>query len=228
MATAKVPSRRTFLKISSAATISALAPVTAFGANERINFGVIGCGGMGTGHVGSLVGKSEADNIKVVAVCDVYTRRINRAKDICQGEGFSDYRKLLERPDVDAVLIATPDHWHAKIAMDAIAAGKHVYCEKPMTHTVEQAIELRNVVRNSDRVFQVGPQGAGNDSFWKGRDAIQAGRIGKVTWAHGAYNRNARICLFNEHQKIDPTAGPDKSGDDYIDWDMWLGWKWGL
>ena len=228
MATVKIPSRRTFLKISSAATISAIAPTTALGANERINFGVIGCGGMGTGHVGSLVGKSEADNIKVVAVCDVYTRRINRAKDICQGEGFSDYRKLLERPDIDAVLIATPDHWHAKIAMDAIAAGKHVYCEKPMTHTVEQAIELRNVVRNSDRVFQVGPQGAGNDSFWKGHDAISAGRIGKVTWAHGAYNRNARICLFNEHQKVDPTAGPDKTGDDYIDWDMWLGWKWGL
>lgn len=228
MDTLGTPTRRTFLKTASLSAAATLAPSTAFGANERIGFGVIGCGGMGTGHVGSLTGKAAADNIQVLAVCDVYNRRINRAKDICQGEGFSDYRKLLERKDIDAVLIATPDHWHAKIAMDAIAAGKHVYCEKPMTHTVEQALELRNVVRNSDRVFQVGPQATGNDSFWKGHDAITAGRIGKVTWAHGCYNRNARNCLFNEHQKIDLTAGPDKDGDDHIDWDMWLGWKWGL
>src|ERR1051325_9997711 len=141
------PTRRTFLKTASmAALTTSLAPSAAFGANERINFAVIGCGGMGTGHVGSLTQKSEPDNIKVVAVCDVYERRINRAKNICQGDGFSDYRKLLERKDIDAVLIATPDHWHAKIAMDAIAAGKHVYCEKPMTHTIEQALALRDVV----------------------------------------------------------------------------------
>ena len=224
----RTPTRRSFLKTASLGTAAALAPTSAFGANERINFAVIGCGGQGTGHVGSLVQKTDPDNIKVVAVCDVYTRRINRAAGICEGEGFSDYRKLLERKDIDAVLIATPDHWHAKISMDALAAGKHVYCEKPMTHTIEQAIALRNAVRGSDRVFQVGPNGTGNDSFWKGGDAVRAGRIGKVTWAHGSYNRNARVCLFNEHQKIDPTAGPDRTGDDYIDWDMWLGWKWGL
>jgi predicted dehydrogenase len=125
------------------------------------------------------------------------------------------------------VLIAT-DHWHAKISIDALEAGKHVFVEKPMTHTVEQAIELRDAVRKSKKVLQVGPQGTGNDSFWKANQAIRDGRIGKVTWAHGAYNRNARICLFNEHQKIDPTAGPDKSGEDHVDWDMWLGHKWGL
>jgi predicted dehydrogenase len=183
---------------------------------------------MGTGHVGSLVKRSEADNIEVAAVCDVYQRRITRAKGISKGEGYSDYRKLLERKDIDAVLIATPDHWHAKIASDAMEAGKHVYCEKPMTHTVEQAIALRNVVRRHKLVFQVGPQGTGNDSYWKANEAIKAGRIGKVTWAQGSYNRNARICLFNEHQKIDPTAGPDKDGEDHIDWDMWLGHRWGL
>src|SRR6185503_14846778 len=65
-------------------------------------------------------------------------------------------------------------------------------------------------------------------SYWVAHEAIKAGRIGKVTWAHGSYNRNARICLFNEHQKVDPTAGPDKSGDDFVDWDMWLGHQWGL
>ncbi|HAM71244.1 MAG TPA: gfo/Idh/MocA family oxidoreductase, partial [Verrucomicrobiales bacterium] len=124
--------------------------------------------------------------------------------------------------------IATPDHWHAKIATDAMEAGKHVYCEKPMTHTVEQAIALRNAARRYRKVFQVGPNATANDSYWKAHEAVAAGRIGKVTWAHGSYNRNARVCLFNEHQKIDPGAGPDKTGDDHIDWDMWLGHRWGL
>jgi predicted dehydrogenase len=97
-----------------------------------------------------------------------------------------------------------------------------------MTHTIEQAIELRNVVRKTKKVLQVGPQGTGNDGFWQAHVAIKAGRIGKVTWCHASYNRNARVCLFNTHQRIDPTAGPDKSGDDFIDWEMWLGHKFGL
>jgi predicted dehydrogenase len=201
-------SRRTFLKstaLSAAAlTASSLIPASALGANDRINFGVIGCGGMGTGHLGSLVKRSEADNIKVLSVSDVYQRRLTRAKGICQGEGHLDYRKLLERKDIDAVLIATPDHWHAKISIDALEAGKHVYVEKPMTHTVEQAIELRNAVKRCGKVLQVGPNGTANDSFWQAREAIQAGRIGKVTWAHGSYNRNARICLFNEQWGLAP------------------------
>jgi predicted dehydrogenase len=83
-------------------------------------------------------------------------------------------------------------------------------------------------VRRTGRVLQVGPQATGLDRYWKAREAIAGGRIGKVTWAQGSYNRNVRVCLFNEHQKIDPTAGPDRSGEDYIDWDLWLGHEWGL
>lgn len=225
--------RRDFMQAS--ATMGALAfagaPSTraaAIGANDRIHMGVIGVGGMGTGHVGGLVQRAKSDNVQVVAVCDVYRRRITRACKISNGDGYSDYRKLLERKDIDAVLVATPDHWHAKISMDALDSGKDVYCEKPMTHTIEQALALRNVVRKSKRMLQVGPNGTSNDSYWKARDAINAGRIGRVTWAHGSYNRNARECLFNTHQRIDPSAGPDKSGEDYIDWDMWLGHAWGL
>jgi predicted dehydrogenase len=225
-------SRRDFIQTSTVAAgaiaLSASAYANAFGANDRIRFGVIGCGGMGTGHLASLVKRGQADNIKVVAVSDVYQRRLTRAKGICQGEGYLDYRKLLERNDIDAVLIATPDHWHGKISTDAMQSGKHVYVEKPMTHTVEQAIQLRNAVKRTGKVLQVGPNATANDSYWQAHDAIKAGRIGKVTWAHGSYNRNARNCLFNEHQKIDPTAGPTKTGEDYIDWDMWLGHKWGL
>jgi predicted dehydrogenase len=225
-------SRRTFLKSSALAAGALALPASSYsaivGANDRIGIAVIGCGGMGTGHLQSLVKRGETDNLKVVAVSDVYQRRLTRATAICHGDGYPDYRKLLDREDLDAVLIATPDHWHAKISIDAMAAGKHVYVEKPMTHTVEQALQLRDAVMRSGKVLQVGPNGTANDSYWVAHEAIQAGRIGKVTWAHASYNRNARHCLFNEHQKIDPTAAPDKSGEDHIDWDMWLGWKWGL
>ena len=224
--------RRQFLKTAAVSTgalvIGGVAPSSILGANDRIHFGVIGCGGMGSGHLGSLVKRGAADNIQVLAVSDVYQRRLTRAKAACQGDGYLDYRKLLERKDIDAVLIATPDHWHAKIAIDAMQAGKHVYVEKPMTHTVEQAIALRTAVKASGKILQVGPNGTANDSYWQAHEAVKGGRIGPVTWAHGSYNRNARICLFNEHQKIDPTAGPEKSGEDYIDWNMWLGHEWGL
>jgi predicted dehydrogenase len=222
-------SRRQFLQgAAGAVALGALAPPSVLGANDRIRFGVIGCGGMGTGHLGQLVKRGEEDNLRVTAVCDVYQRRLTRARGIGGCDGYLDYRKVLERNDVDAVLIATPDHWHGKIAIDAMEAGKHVYVEKPMTHTVEQALQLRDAVKRYRKVLQVGPQGAGNDSFWQARAAIRNGRIGKVTWAHGSYNRNARICLFNEHQKIDPAAGPGRGGEDFVDWDMWLGHRWGL
>jgi predicted dehydrogenase len=225
-------SRRAFVKTAAASAGTAVLTTSAWaktvGANDRIQLGVIGVGGMGTGHVSSLVKRGDKDNVRVVAVCDVYRRRVTRAKAISNGDGYFDYRKLLERKDLDAVLIATPDHWHSRIAIDALAAGKHVYVEKPMTHTVDQALELRDAVRRSQKVLQVGPNATADDGYWKAQEAIKAGRIGKVTWAHGSYNRNARVCLFNTHQRIDPTAGPEKTGEDYIDWDMWLGHKWGL
>src|SRR5262245_138520 len=224
--------RRQFLRTTAVAAgalaLPRLASSQILGANDRIGFAVIGCGGMGTGHLGSLVKRSAEDNLKVLAVSDVYQRRLTRAKGICSGEGFLDYRRVLERKDIDAVLIATPDHWHAKISIEAMEAGKHVYVEKPMTHTIEQALAVREAVRRTKKILQVGPNGTASDGYWQAHEAIKAGRIGPVTWAHGSYNRNARICLFNEHQKIDPTAGPDKSGEDYIDWDMWLGHQWGL
>jgi predicted dehydrogenase len=225
-------SRRAFAKTTALAAggvaFGAISPARAFSANDRIRIGLIGVGGMGSNHLNSLIKKSEAENIQVVAVSDVYQRRLSHAQAACKGAGFLDYRRLLDRKDIDAVLIATPDHWHGKISIDAMQAGKHVYCEKPMTHTVQQAIEVRNAVKRYKKVFQVGPNATASDGYWKARRAIAEGRIGKVTWAHASYNRNARTCLFNEHQKIDPTAGPGKAGDDFIDWDMWLGHKWGL
>src|SRR6266851_231162 len=220
-------SRREML--SGAAALSALAPGRVLGANDRINFGCIGVGGMGTGHLSNLVKRAEEDNLRVVAVCDVYQKRVTRAVKMSNAAPYTDYRRLLENKEVDAVLIATPDHWHAKISIDAIEAGKHVYCEKPMTHTVGQALAVRDTVRRHKQVFQVGVQGTGNDLVWQARDAIHSGRIGKVTWAQGSYNRNSRICAFNGvSYTIDPAAGPGANGEDHIDWDMWLGHQFGL
>jgi predicted dehydrogenase len=233
--TAPEMSRRQFLKRSAlaggVAALAGLVPTSVLGANERINFGVIGVGNMGTGHLNSLVGRSESDNIRVVAVSDVYQKRLTRALGVCHGDGYLDYRGLLDRKDVDAVVIATPDHWHAKLAVDAMEAGKHVYLEKPMTlwSRVDKAIEVRNAVRRLKKVLQVGPQATSDAGVWKAHEAIKAGRIGKVTWAQGGYNRNSRVSDFdNTPFLVDPAAGPHAPGEDYIDWDMWLGWKFGL
>lgn len=222
------PHRRTFLQTSGALALTAASASRVLGANERIPMAVIGCGGMGTGHLGGLVKRADADKVQVVAVCDVYQRRLNRAAKMSGAEAYLDYRKVLDRKDVEAVLIATPDHWHGKLSIEAVESGKNVYCEKPLTHTVEQAIAVRNAVRKTKKVLQVGPNATADDGYWKAGEAVRAGRIGQVTWAQGSYNRNARECLFNTHQKIDPAAGPGGTGEDYIDWDQWLGHKHGL
>ena len=229
-------SRREFLKRSaasgSAVALSSLMPSRVLGANDRISFGVIGVGAMGTGHLSSLMRRSQADNIRCLAACDVYQKRISRAKGIMQGgEGYIDYRRILDRNDIDAVLIATPDHWHGKIAIDAMEAGKHVYVEKPMTlwSRLDEAIAVRNTAKRLNKVLQVGPQATSEPGVWQAQEAIKAGRIGKVTWAQGGYNRNSRLSDFDAPPfVIDPEAGPKAAGDSFIDWDMWLGWKFGL
>lgn len=227
-------SRRDFLKTTTAsmgamALKTRSAPGSAVqGANDRILVGMIGVGVMGNNHLRRLLNPENNYNCKVIAVNDVYQRRIAAAREACQGEGYSDYRKLLENPDVDAVFISTPDHWHAKMAIDAINAGKHVYLEKPMTLTIEQALAVRDAVRDQGKVLQVGPGRTSRSRYWKARKMIREGRVGKVTWAEGGYNRNVRDGAFNAWYPIEETAGPAKTGDDYIDWDMWLGHEWGL
>jgi predicted dehydrogenase len=216
-----------------AAAAAGFAPSSVLGASDRIGFGVIGCGGMGTGHLNSLVKRANDDNIRMLGVCDVYQRRLTRALNVCKdggqtAQGYMDYRKLLDNKDIEAVLIATPDHWHSKLTIEAMDAGKHVYCEKPLTLTVEQAITVRNAVKRTGKLLQVGPQRTSEDQYWKAQKEIKDGKLGKVTMAQGSYNRNVRDCAFNRWFKIDEGAGPQQTGEDYIDWDMWLGHQWGL
>jgi predicted dehydrogenase len=197
--------------------------------SDQIRFGLLGMGVRGNFHLDSIRERAEQENVGVAAVCDVFQRRLDRAAEKSGADGYLDYREVLARADVDAVVVATPDHWHARMALDALEAGKHVYLEKPMTLTAEEAIAVRDKVRDTGLVLQVGPQWTGDDAFWRARDAIRQGRIGKVTWAQSGITRNFRPEPFNGPPfTIDPSAGPDKTGDGYIHWDMWLGHEFGL
>ncbi len=228
-------SRRTFLKSAALASPMLAMPAVSWarimGSNDRITIGSIGTGGMGTAHLHSLVGKSQAENIKVAMVCDLYRRRLNNSIKLIGGSessGVMEYERVLDNKDIGAVIISTPDHWHTKIAIEAMEAGKDVYVEKPLSHTIEQAIACRNTVRKTGRVLQVGPQRTSEAKWWKAGEAIKAGRIGPVVWSQGSYCRNSREGQFNWPIDADasPSASPTSEG--YVDWDRWLGSKFGL
>lgn len=186
--------------------------------NDRIRIGVIGCGGMGTGHLRRLVdmSKNPEEGVEVVGVCDIYEPRKQRAKEISQARLHHEYEEMLARSDVDAVVIATPDHWHAKMAMDAMHAGKDVYLEKPMTRTWQESFQVHDTVKATGRVLQVGAQSTSEDRWWRARDWIRTGEIGKVLWTKSSFCRNSREGEWNWH--IDPDAGPHN-----LDWKRWLG-----
>lgn len=207
-------------------SVYSLASQGALGANERIRIGIIGVGGMGRNHLRILLrsAQSGAENIQVVAVCDAFQKRLDLALKDTEGkaEGYRDYRQLLDRKDVDAIWIAVPDHWHAKIAIEAMEAGKDIYLEKPMTRTFEEAKQVYQTAKRTGRIVQVGTQWLSEDVWFKARELIQGGRIGKVVWSQTSYCRNSREGEWN--YPIDPEARPGEN----LDWDLWLGWRWGL
>ncbi len=193
------------------------------GANDRINIGCIGVGGRGSSVMrwAMRVGESSRP-AQVVAVCDVYRKRLNRAKELSKAEFATlDYREVIARKDIDVVIIATPDHWHAPIAIAAMQAGKDVYCEKPMTKTVEEAKRFYETAKATGRVVQIGSQTTSSDQWWKARKAIEDGMIGQLLMSQGSYHRNSIEGEWN--WPIDKNAGPQAKGDDFIDWTMWLG-----
>ena len=227
--------RRDFLKTAGAAGLTlgvansalagargAKASSRVLGANDRINVGVIGVGGRGS-YVGAQFASigQKNNSCQIVAVCDVYEKRKRVAAEKMKCDGFLDYREVLARPDVDAVIVATPDHWHAKIALDAMDRGKDVYLEKPMCHTNDEIRQLVSTVKETKRVLQVGSQTTSGDQWWKARKAIADGMIGQMIMSQGSYHRNSIEGEWN--WPIDKEAGPDGKGDNYIDWKTWLG-----
>lgn len=192
-----------------------------------IRMAVIGTGGMGTAHCQSFMSlaKQGKEKVEVVAVSDVCQSHLDRAHKRCEeGQGisverFTDYRKLLERDDLHGVLIASPEHWHAQMAIDAIAAGKDVYVEKPMTLRLPEALRLREVVRaNPDIRLQVGTQMTNMPKFHEARKLIAEGAIGVPTFSQTSYCRNSKTGEWN-YYAIDPNWAPGEN----LDWEAWCG-----
>jgi predicted dehydrogenase len=190
------------------------------GANNRINVGVIGMGtGIGQNHFLGIHQKANENNTKIVAASDVFNKRRDWAKQqagLADADVNVDYRKLLERKDLDAVLIATHDPVHAQMTIDSLQAGKHVYCEKPMTRYLDEAFKVYDVVKKTGKVFQVGSQGCSAAGWHKCGEIIKAGKIGTLVWGQGYYCRNSIGGEWN--YMID---GDSKAEN--IDWEKWLG-----
>lgn len=190
------------------------------GANDRINVGYIGVGNQGTAHLNHQKTHAKENNIAQVAVCDVWQKRLDAAKNLLgltEADTYRDHRKLLERKDIDAVLIATVDNWHAQITLDALAAGKHVYCEKPMTRYLGEAFEVYDAVKKSGKVFMVGSQGCADAKYHKAAEWIKAGKLGPLVWAQGSYCRNNPRNSEWTYQ-VDPDLKETN-----VDWYRWLG-----
>ncbi len=204
------PSRRTFL---TASALSAASYSRVWGANERIGLGFIGYGLMGKGHVATF---GKFDDVAMVALAEVHRGRLAEGQK-AMGEaarGYADFRKLLDDKEVDAVVIATPDHWHTLMAMLACAAGKDVYVEKPMTLFVREGRWLIDVAAKNKRIVQVGTQQRSGLHYQRARDLILGGHIGQVVSVRMSATRNI-MPGFDSPRDRDPPVD--------LDWERWLG-----
>ncbi len=220
--------RRSFLAntVAGAASATALKPSVSvksgrvLGANDRINMAVVGVGNNGSGMLRTLLARQNGvKDTQVVAVCDIYTRRKERAASTAKLESkdvHHDYRDVLARPDVDGVVFSVPDHWHAQMALDAMAAGKDVYLQKPMTLTIDEARQVHQGTIRFGRVLQVGSQHLSDARYHHARKLVEAGEIGDLLWAHGTYSRNSIAGEWNYY--VEEEASPET-----IDWTRWIG-----
>ena len=187
-------------------------------ANSKLDIACIGLGGQ----MHSLIKELISFEQNIVAICDLDAHRIAETRKtfdpaLAKSKVYKDYRELLEREkSVDAVVIATPDHWHAAISKAAIQAGKHVYCEKPLTHTVAEARQIAAVARQSKVVTQTGNQGSGSSNFRRSMELIQAGVLGSVRAVHIWHPPHGWP------NGIDRPAGADPIPDGF-DWNNWIG-----
>ena len=191
------------------------------GANDRINVGFVGCGGRMNTHIRRVMERSrDKGDVQAVAVNDIWDKRKQRAREatrVDEKSVYHDYRELCARPDVDVVIISSPDHWHHLQAMEALRNGKDVYLEKPMTYTVDEAREIADAAQAGGRILQVGSQYASMDHFWKARKAIEDGLLGDVVWASGGFGRNRNL-RGEWNYPIDPDAN-----EKTLDWKAFLG-----
>ena len=211
--------RRAFVSGSVASMVaSASSRDRILGANNRLRIGIIGCGGLARGaHIPALLGMKDSDQVEIVGVCDVYQKHLDAGVQLTQAKPFTDYRALLDQKDIDYVTIVTPEHWHAQMTLDAADAGKHIYCEKPMTWSIDQAKKVVKKIQQTGVKMQVGVQGMSDDSYETARKYIKQGAIGKVVQAQIDYSRNHRDDFWVG--KMDPDVKPGVN----LNWNAWLG-----
>ncbi|WP_422019281.1 Gfo/Idh/MocA family protein [Robiginitalea biformata] len=224
-------SRRSFLKKTTLATAGLTAgpyilraenrgsamerKYEAFSPNDQVQLGLIGCGIQGIFDTRSAL---EVAGVQLVAVCDLYSGRLTRAEELW-GEGLfktRDYRELLAREDIDAVIVATPDHWHKQITIDALNAGKAVYCEKPMVQQFEEGHEIIAAQKRTGVVCQVGSQGMSSLGNEKARELYEAGAIGEIVMLDMYNDRYSAEGAWQ--YPIPPDANPQT-----VDFDTFLG-----
>ncbi|NLY00825.1 MAG: Gfo/Idh/MocA family oxidoreductase [Rhodopirellula sp.] len=209
--------RRTFTKSGMAAAlgVTALGATRVLGANDRVRMGVIGTGNRGRQVMAFFQKHSDCE---IAAVCDVSKSTVDEANEKLLGgraDACGDFRKIIDRKDIDAVLIATPDHWHAIQTVMSCRAGKDVYCEKPLSKTIHEGRKMVEVARETGRVVQVGTHRRSGHSYAAAAGLIAAGKIGKVTVARAFDTTNMFPLGIGKAEPSDPPAD--------LDWEMWLG-----
>jgi predicted dehydrogenase len=185
-----------------------------FSVSDNINLGLIGSGGMG---VQDTLTALQVPGVRLVAVCDLYEGRLKQARERWGAGLFTtrSYKELLNRKDIDAVIIATPDHWHQQISIDAMRAGKHVYCEKPMVHSVGEGPAVIKVQQETGKVFQVGSQGVSSLGNEKARELLMQGAIGQLNYAEGFWARRYPLEVWQYPIPQDASAQT-------VDWDAYV------
>lgn len=224
MKTTPEVSRREFLEKVATLTVAGMAapslvaaqtqPAAPPGPNSKIHLGIIGCGGMGMANLNACASQPD---VVVTAACDVWKPRLDRVcqqfKDTCKG--YRDYREMLRQPDLDAVIIATPPHWHALMAIAACEAGKDLYLQKPMTLHLGESLAIRNAVRRHNRISQIGTQIHASENYRRVVEWVRSGNLGDI----------GTVRTFNVMNQapegVGRVAAPTAPAD--IDWDLWCG-----
>ena len=183
-------------------------------ANDQVQVALIGAGNMGVADASTCI---TVPGVKLVAVCDLYDGRLAASKQRWGNDIFTtrDYREILERPDIDAVIIAVPDFWHKDISVAAMNKGKHVYCEKPMVHDISEAPAIVEAQKRNNVVFQVGSQGMSSLGNEKARELLKDGAIGALNYAEGFWARMSPVGAWQ--YPIPADASPST-----VDWDRYL------
>src|SRR5882724_6716399 len=225
-------SRRKFLQqIGSAGLLAAASPLAGLAAaekaeeriirytkkisaNDKIRLAVIGFGIQGHGDLSTAL---KVPGVELAAVCDLYTGRLENAKELYGQNIFTtkNYHEILDRKDVDAIIIATSDHWHARITKEALKKGKAVYCEKPMVHKIEQGMAVVETQHATKKIMQVGSQRVSSIVYAKAKELYQAGEIGKLNMVNAVYDRQSAIGAWEYTMPADASPGT-------VDWERYI------